>query len=561
MLKKQLLLPSLFILLALAFLVTYFTSGVMDYPSYYAQMKVKRGDSAVWSYPLYNDSHWKIEAPVTSSSNWWLRLPFKTSFKVEDGKHAGLAISNQGSYQVFWDGYLIGENGKWGASKEAETEGKRNNFFLIPDSLMKDSLHFIALRISSFYDPGKRVYPYFAVGNYLALARGELKFAIFLHILAGIFLVISLYYFFLYFISHRYLPYLLFGILCFCFFSMIMMEYLRAYYLYPYSFHFKRLIAINVLAFLIGNILSLFLLFRFELKKKIPALLLLNIFLLTAWFIKNGYDDKTKAVSVIAFTFALFICLIAIAKDKKGSHEAFYGVLACLSCHINYDLMVYIGFSLLVLFMLISLSRQMKEQIRSEQEALLRSKRMEIELLKKNIQPHFLMNSLTSLMEWVERSPKTSIDFINALASEFGILNDISSEKLIPISQELELCRSHLKIMSFRKDIHYHLQTENIDDAEMMPPAILLTVIENGISHNIISDKEALFKISFTRTGNEKKYKIFAPGETKTNSPEIKKGTGIKYIETRLEESYRQNWTLRSRAAINGWETIIVIID
>ena len=553
------LLPALFSLLSLVFLIIYLTSGVMDYPDYYKQMKSQRGDSLIWTNPSYNDDHWKIGAPVISSANWWLKVPLKTSFKVKAGRQAGLAISIQGSYQVFWDGHLIGENGKWGASKQQEIEGKRNNYFLIPDSLLNDSVHSIALRLSSFYDKERSVYPYFVIGNYLNLVRGELKFAILLHILAGIFFVIALYYFFLYFISYRYFPYLLFGFLCFSFFSMIMIEYLRAYWLYPYSFHFKRLFSIAGLAFLIGNTLSLFLLFRFQFKNKWLPIFALNVFLSAAWFARTVYDDKTKTISIIAFTFALLICLIAIAKSKNGSKEAFYGVLVCLSCHINYDLMVYIGFSIFVLLMLVSLSKQMKEQTKSHQEVLLRSKRLEIELLKKNIQPHFLMNSLTSLMEWVERSPKISIDFINALATEFEILNKISAEQLIPIMQEIELCQSHLKIMSFRKDIQHQLQTVNIDDSENISPAILLTLIENGITHNIISSDNAIFVLSYYCDRRKKIYKLFAPGIVSGNNAISKKGTGINYIEARLEESYFQKWELNSVAVKGGWETDIII--
>ena len=533
----------------------------MDYPAYYKQMKFHQGDNLQWMDPQYNDARWQTTVPVISSDHWWLRLPLKATFKPKNGAHAGLAISLHGSYQIFWDRVLIGENGKWGNTKKEEVEGKRNNYFLIPDSLLSDSVHFLALRISSFYDTGRRVFPNFSVGNYFNLVRSELKSSVLFFLLAGVFLVISLYYFFLFFISLKYVPYFLFAILCFCFFTMIMLEYLKAYYQYPYSFHFKRLFAIGVLAFLIGNVLSLFLLFRFQLKHKVTVILLLNILLFAGWFIKTGYDDKTKAISVIAFTVALFISLVAIINNRKGSTEAFYGVLACLSCHVNYDLMVYVGFSLLVLFMLISLSKQMKEQVKSEQEALLRSKRLEIELLKKNIQPHFLMNSLTALMEWVERSPGKSIEFINALANEFSILNSISSEKLITVEQELELCKSHLEIMSYRKDIEYSLQTNNIDLNEKIPPAVLLTLIENGISHNIIEVPKAVFILNFSRNNGCMTYSLLVPGKVEKNNSTIEKGTGLKYIETRLEESFPKKWKLTSEATDQGWETKISILD
>jgi LytS/YehU family sensor histidine kinase len=222
--------------------------------------------------------------------------------------------------------------------------------------------------------------------------------------------------------------------------------------------------------------------------------------------------------------------------------------------------MVYIGFAFLVLFMLISLSIQTREQIRSQQSALLHSRRLEIELLKKNIEPHFLMNSLTSLMEWVERSPSKGIDFINALAAEFSILNNISSQQLIPVDQEIELCRSHLKIMGFRKDTVYRLETININTQEKIPPAVILTIIENGISHNLINNENNVFTITYCREKNNKIYTMFAPGEVKDTGEIMVKGTGIRYIEARLEESFPGKWRLTSQAVERGWETEITII-
>ena len=42
----------------------------------------------------------------------------------------------------------------------------------------------------------------------------------------------------------------------------------------------------------------------------------------------------------------------------------------------------------------------------------LQTERLRGDLLKKNLRPHFLMNSLTALMEWVETNPEKAVDFI-----------------------------------------------------------------------------------------------------------------------------------------------------
>ena len=83
--------------------------------------------------------------------------------------------------------------------------------------------------------------------------------------------------------------------------------------------------------------------------------------------------------------------------------------------------------------------------------SLVQSTRLRLELLKKNIQPHFLMNTLTSLIDWIEETPKKGVLFIEALAKEFDLLNQIENQTLIPVSQEIALCRAHLEIMEYRE--------------------------------------------------------------------------------------------------------------
>ena len=185
-----------------------------------------------------------------------------------------------------------------------------------------------------------------------------------------------------------------------------------------------------------------------------------------------------------------------------------------------------------------------------------------MELLKKNLQPHYLMNTLTSLIEWIEKDPTAAAQFVDALATEFKILNRISGQQLIPIHQEVALCQSHLRIMSFRKGRSYLLKTAGLLDTETIPPAIIHTLIENGITHYKGPLKELVFSLSFSNHGSTRTYKLLTPlGELPTTE-EVKvqrDGTGFRYIKARLEEAYSGRWTFLSRPKEEGWESVIQI--
>jgi len=555
---KRLIIPVLLFMVAAVITTVQLLVKDYAYDPYGVSMKIQRGDSAVWSNPAYDDTHWNQMHPIRYKGMWWVRMPITiNSYSTTKG----LMIETSASYDAYVDGRYIGSNGRVGKHKAAEVPGNRIHYFILPALQYTNEPKLLALRVSNFYERSNPTFIKVRVGDYFSLVRSGLKFAIFIHMLAGVFGIIGIYYFILFIISFRRAHYLLFGILCFLFFLMIGLEYLKTYYLYAYPFQHYRLLGITGLSFLIAVTLFLFLLYRFQVKGRWLYTTGLCIFLLIIWVMESHWDDRTKSISMAGITVASFLSLYTIYKQQKGATEIFYGIIACLSCYYYFDITFYIGFSFLVICVLISLSRELKEERKERAEAVRRSNRLEVELLKKTLQPHFLMNSLSTLMEFIETQPQKSLPFITALASEFDILNEVSALKLIPVTKELELCASYLEIMSFRKDQNYKLEAVNMDGGEEIPPAVFLTILENGIMHNRFDAcPDVVFRISLERCGDQKLYTISIPGKPKAGSLLQKEGTGLKYVKARLEESYGSRFSILSGTSpTGGWETKIGI--
>ena len=207
------------------------------------------------------------------------------------------------------------------------------------------------------------------------------------------------------------------------------------------------------------------------------------------------------------------------------------------------------------------LSLRIKEQRLAYENSLVQSTRLRLELLKKNIQPHFLMNTLTSLIDWVEESPKKGVLFIEALAKEFDLFNQIENQTLIPISQEIALCRTHLEIMEYRKEINYSWEEVGIDLEQKIPPAILHTLLENGITHSLpLEDNSIKFKLVFEANSQYKCYTFLTfATRVRQATNEREEGTGLKYIKARLTESYHSKWDFTSEPTHQGWKNSINI--
>ena len=205
-------------------------------------------------------------------------------------------------------------------------------------------------------------------------------------------------------------------------------------------------------------------------------------------------------------------------------------------------------------------SIKLKEQKLAYEQSIALSTRLKYELLKKKIQPHFLMNTLTSLIDWIEEAPEKGVDFIEALAIEFDLLNQVENKTLIQLSQEIELCKSHLNIMAYRKEINYQWYDEGIVDGkyQTIPPAVIHTLLENGITHCLPLENNSMqFKLIVENNKDEYTYTFLVLAKVRNSTKEIIDGTGIKYIKARLTESYGEHWSFSSSSIENGWKNVI----
>jgi LytS/YehU family sensor histidine kinase len=141
-------------------------------------------------------------------------------------------------------------------------------------------------------------------------------------------------------------------------------------------------------------------------------------------------------------------------------------------------------------------------------------------------------------------------------------MNSIAEDTLIPIRQEIELCQKHLQVMSFRKEVCYKWEENNIDENEAVPPAIFHTIIENGITHSLPPKEGCItFCLSFTKEKNHKEYSLLTIAQNRNRKKEGSNGNGFKYIKARLNESFGDNWFFDSLQVEKGWLTTIKIFD
>ena len=120
------------------------------------------------------------------------------------------------------------------------------------------------------------------------------------------------------------------------------------------------------------------------------------------------------------------------------------------------------------------------------------------ELLKQQVNPHFLFNSLNTLKSMVDIQDPQSSDFILKLSDFYRFTLESRKLDLIPLREELQILDSYVYLLKARFEDGFVLNN-NVDPKQYVsaiPPFTLQLLIENCIKHNVVSlDKPLEIKL------------------------------------------------------------------
>lgn len=473
----------------------------------------------------------------------------------------GLQVHSFGAFEVYWDNCRIGQNGIPARPGHPEVPGTENSYYQIPDSLSGIGTHVVDIKGTQTWlkETGRQVAA--KPESYLKLLRQPLLELSFVNLMAGAFLIAGIYYAFLYFNSHtKASTTFLFALICLLFFLLLAAEYIKFYIDIPYTHFYTRLIIVGWLTFATAVLTPFYFAVHYRLPHTPLFTATLIMALLAIYGINYGHYDLTAYLHSITLWFAsVLVLLYALLHRQKGALLVLCGfsLSMVVTRYVFFDFGLYISFTIILLCILYLQTLSARQLEQAHQSSQLLSARLQLELVKKNIQPHFLRNTLTSLMDWVEESPTEGVRFIKALSAEFDILMEMSDETLVPIQREIDLCKQHIAVMQYRKEVTYMWTEQDIDPNELIPPAILLTLVENGITHSIPVNNQIHFLLRFRRTATGKEYILETSGENRVR--ERTGGNGFRYVRARLEENYGNRWQFTAAPFSGGWRNTIYL--
>jgi sensor histidine kinase YesM len=244
-----------------------------------------------------------------------------------------------------------------------------------------------------------------------------------------------------------------FAVLLLIFFSLLPMDGLRK------SAIFTVVNAASYAIIIYGNILFLYPVF-YQKRRFVAYGISVAVFLILIGMLK-GY------VGMILYKYVLFIKTPPV------------DLLELLS-YVPGGVLIYV---LSLVFRIALAYFTLKQQT---EEILLQKSQAELNLLKSQVQPHFLFNALNSIYYRVYKVDPPSAGLIERLSDIMRYFVDESPKEVVPVSTEVAFIENYMELERIRIRHGASINFEKAYNPELrIPPMLLMTFVENIFKHGI----------------------------------------------------------------------------
>lgn len=165
----------------------------------------------------------------------------------------------------------------------------------------------------------------------------------------------------------------------------------------------------------------------------------------------------------------------------------------------------------------------------------------EIKLLKGQLQPHFLFNSLNNIYSLALIQSEQTADSILKLTELLDYLVYRANLDKVPLAKEIQLLRNYIGLEQLRYEDHLRVETNFVVQNEdvLVAPLLLLPFAENCFKHGG-SGKDGLFRVDIRLQADDSQL-VFEISNTKKAAMENKSktgGVGLPNIRQRLSLLY-----------------------
>ncbi len=116
------------------------------------------------------------------------------------------------------------------------------------------------------------------------------------------------------------------------------------------------------------------------------------------------------------------------------------------------------------------------------------------EMLKSQVNPHFMFNSLNTLTSLIYQNQDLAAKYVGQLSNVYRSVLSSGKNEVVTLDEELKMLESYIFLQSIRFENRFKVEIDLSKDARKkhIPPMVLQMLVENCIKHNEITEENPL---------------------------------------------------------------------
>jgi len=182
--------------------------------------------------------------------------------------------------------------------------------------------------------------------------------------------------------------------------------------------------------------------------------------------------------------------------------------------------------------------------VRKDQKRLKEyTSKVELDLLKAQVQPHFLFNTLNNIYYVAQRESPQSAQLIEKLANIMRYFVDEASKELVKLPIDIQFLKDYIDLERMRMlhPMQVDFEINVVPNAVELPPMLIIPLVENVFKHGIDKRSKENY-LSLKIESSDGKLKINVSNKVFEEKNEQQGGNGLKNLIARLDILYGKNY-------------------
>ena len=199
--------------------------------------------------------------------------------------------------------------------------------------------------------------------------------------------------------------------------------------------------------------------------------------------------------------------------------------------------------------------------LKYKQELEKKNLQTELALLKSQISPHFLFNTLNNIDVLISKDSEKASKYMKKLSDILRFMLYETKGELIPMSLELEYIKKYIELQKIRtsNDSFVSLNINGEADELNIAPMIFIPFIENAFKHSTNKKSIDAIKIQFDILADTINFRCENLKNKSGNLVQKQSGLGINLIEQRLNLLYKDKHVLKIKSSEEKYSVFLTI--